>query len=93
MNLLNFKNPPSQPIFFYLFETKNRKWRSFDSNPPLPPEAFRGLSLVNDVTSLFHYYFQVYEDFGFSVSDGLYEKGIYVNRIRKGGPAHASGIR
>ncbi|XP_047737782.1 uncharacterized protein LOC108682639 [Hyalella azteca] len=33
----------------------------------------------------------VYEDFGFSVSDGLYEKGVYVNRIRKGGPADRSG--
>nr|XP_053635435.1 glutamate receptor-interacting protein 2-like [Cherax quadricarinatus] len=35
---------------------------------------------------------RVYEDFGFSVSDGLYEKGVYVNRIRKGGPADRSGI-
>ena len=34
----------------------------------------------------------VYEDFGFSVSDGLYEKGIFVNRIRKGGPADTSGL-
>ena len=33
----------------------------------------------------------VYEDFGFSVSDGLYERGIYINRIRKGGPADLSG--
>ena len=33
----------------------------------------------------------VYEDFGFSVSDGLYERGIYVNRVRKGGPADISG--
>jgi hypothetical protein len=24
----------------------------------------------------------VYEDFGFSVSDGLYERGIFINRIR-----------
>ncbi|XP_046453439.1 glutamate receptor-interacting protein 2-like isoform X2 [Daphnia pulex] len=34
----------------------------------------------------------VYEDFGFSVSDGLYERGIYINRIRKGGPADLSGL-
>ncbi|XP_066993611.2 glutamate receptor-interacting protein 1 isoform X2 [Anabrus simplex] len=33
----------------------------------------------------------VYEDFGFSVSDGLYERGVYINRIRKGGPADLSG--
>ncbi|XP_046673224.1 glutamate receptor-interacting protein 2 isoform X2 [Homalodisca vitripennis] len=29
----------------------------------------------------------VYEDFGFSVSDGLYERGVFINRIRRGGPA------
>jgi len=34
----------------------------------------------------------VYEDFGFSVSDGLYEKGIFVNHIRAGGPADMSGL-
>ena len=28
-----------------------------------------------------------YDDFGFSVSDGLYDKGIYVARVRPGGPA------
>ena len=35
---------------------------------------------------------QVYEDFGFSVSDGLYERGIYLNRVRRGGPADACGL-
>jgi glutamate receptor-interacting protein len=30
---------------------------------------------------------QVYDDYGFSVSDGLYERGVYINRIRTGGPA------
>ena len=34
----------------------------------------------------------IYEDFGFSVSDGLYERGIYINRIRKGGPADESTL-
>ncbi|XP_043461458.1 glutamate receptor-interacting protein 2 [Leptopilina heterotoma] len=28
----------------------------------------------------------VYEDFGFSVSDGVYERGVYINRLRPGGP-------
>ncbi|KAL1116508.1 hypothetical protein AAG570_004980 [Ranatra chinensis] len=32
----------------------------------------------------------VYEDFGFSVSDGLYERGVFINKIRPGGPAHLS---
>ncbi|XP_012234084.1 glutamate receptor-interacting protein 2 isoform X2 [Linepithema humile] len=30
----------------------------------------------------------VYEDFGFSVSDGLYERGVYINRLRPGGPCN-----
>jgi C-terminal processing protease CtpA/Prc len=34
----------------------------------------------------------IYDDYGFSVSDGLYEKGVYVNRIRKGGPADIVGL-
>ena len=34
----------------------------------------------------------IYEDFGFSVSDGLYEKGIFVNRVRASGPADGSGL-
>lgn len=34
----------------------------------------------------------VYDDYGFSVSDGLYEKGVYINRIRKGGPADIVGL-
>jgi hypothetical protein len=50
--------------------------RALDS-PPVPLEVHR-VSLFKD---------SVYEDFGFSVSDGLAEKGIFVNRIRKGGPA------
>ena len=31
------------------------------------------------------------EDFGFSVSDGVYEQGVFVNTIRPGGPAARSG--
>lgn len=35
---------------------------------------------------------QVYDDYGFSVSDGLYERGVYINRIRSGGPADKTGL-
>ncbi|XP_071960184.1 glutamate receptor-interacting protein 2-like [Antedon mediterranea] len=31
------------------------------------------------------------EDFGFSVSDGVYENGVFVNMIRPGGPASRNG--
>ncbi|KAF5285680.1 hypothetical protein FQR65_LT13065 [Abscondita terminalis] len=34
----------------------------------------------------------IYDDYGFSLSDGLYEKGVYINRIRKGGPADIVGL-
>lgn len=32
----------------------------------------------------------VFEDFGFSVSDGLYEKGVFINSIKPGSPADQS---
>lgn len=35
---------------------------------------------------------KVYDDYGFSVSDGLYERGVYINRIRTGGPADVTGL-
>lgn len=35
---------------------------------------------------------KVYDDYGFSVSDGLYERGVYINRIRSGGPADVTGL-
>ncbi|XP_032892683.1 glutamate receptor-interacting protein 2 [Amblyraja radiata] len=33
------------------------------------------------------------EEFGFSISDGLLEKGVYVNLIRPSGPADGSGLQ
>lgn len=33
------------------------------------------------------------QDFGFSVSDGLLEKGVYVNNIRSNGPAALGGVQ
>uniref|UniRef100_A0A8C7EB41 Glutamate receptor interacting protein 2 n=1 Tax=Nothoprocta perdicaria TaxID=30464 RepID=A0A8C7EB41_NOTPE len=33
------------------------------------------------------------EDFGFSVSDGLLEKGVYVNMVRPDGPADQCGLK
>nr|XP_020480534.1 glutamate receptor-interacting protein 1 [Monopterus albus] len=33
------------------------------------------------------------EDFGFSVSDGLLDRGVYVNNIRPGGPAECGGLQ
>ncbi|KAM3587285.1 uncharacterized protein V6R79_000904 [Siganus canaliculatus] len=33
------------------------------------------------------------DDFGFSVSDGLLDRGVYVSNIRPGGPAEQGGLR
>ncbi|XP_025107454.1 glutamate receptor-interacting protein 1-like [Pomacea canaliculata] len=33
------------------------------------------------------------QDFGFSLSDGMYEKGVYVSAVRIGSPAHSAGLR
>ncbi|MEJ1279704.1 hypothetical protein NN561_010639 [Cricetulus griseus] len=35
----------------------------------------------------------VRNDFGFSVSDGLLEKGVYVHTVRTDGPAHHGGLK
>lgn len=35
---------------------------------------------------------RLYDDYGFSVSDGLYQKGVYINKIRRGGPAHMASV-
>lgn len=49
-------------------------------------------SINADVYHVILYKDAVYDDYGFSVSDGLYEKGVYINRIRKGGPADIVGL-
>lgn len=47
----------------------------------VPLEIYR-ISLTKD---------KMYNDFGFSVSDGVQDKGVYINKIRTGGPADVSG--
>ncbi|RZC38595.1 glutamate receptor-interacting protein 1 [Asbolus verrucosus] len=46
----------------------------------------------NEIYHVTLYKDSIYDDYGFSVSDGLYEKGVYINRIRKGGPADIVGL-
>lgn len=48
--------------------------------------------LDNEIYHVTLYKDSIYDDYGFSVSDGLYEKGVYINRIRKGGPADIVGL-
>ncbi|XP_056121204.1 glutamate receptor-interacting protein 2a isoform X2 [Rhinichthys klamathensis goyatoka] len=54
-----------------------------DTSPSMPLELHK-ICLRKDVDS---------RDFGFSVSDGLLEKGVYVNMIRPDGPADQAGLR
>ncbi|XP_016323707.1 glutamate receptor-interacting protein 2-like [Sinocyclocheilus anshuiensis] len=54
-----------------------------DTSPSMPLELHK-ICMQKDVDS---------RDFGFSVSDGLLEKGVYVNMIRPDGPADQAGLR
>lgn len=49
---------------------------------PTPVELFR--VVLRKYSSL--------DDFGFGVSDGIYEKGVFLSAIRPGGPADQSGV-
>ncbi|XP_059712559.1 glutamate receptor-interacting protein 2 isoform X7 [Haemorhous mexicanus] len=48
------------------------------------PLEFHKMTLHKDLES---------EDFGFSLSDGLLEKGVYVNMVRPDGPADQCGLK
>ncbi|XP_057212069.1 glutamate receptor-interacting protein 2a isoform X2 [Triplophysa rosa] len=54
-----------------------------DTSPSLPLELHK-ICLRKDPDS---------RDFGFSVSEGLLDKGVYVNMIRPDGPADQAGLR
>ncbi|VEN58702.1 unnamed protein product [Callosobruchus maculatus] len=62
------------------------------SSKPLPCSYSSESMWDNEIYHVTLYKDSVYDDYGFSVSDGLYEKGVYVNRIRKGGPADIVGL-
>ncbi|XP_046743598.1 glutamate receptor-interacting protein 2 isoform X2 [Diprion similis] len=67
------------PELLRLWETASVDSGQLDlSMPPYPgSQQIVHVSLHKD---------PVYEDFGFSVSDGMYERGVYINRLRPGGP-------
>nr|XP_046152765.1 glutamate receptor-interacting protein 1 isoform X3 [Oncorhynchus gorbuscha] len=65
------------------FAMRKMKQEMNDVMSPTPVELHKvSLSKESDL-----------EDFGFSVSDGLLEKGVYVNNIRPGGPAEVGGLK
>lgn len=65
---------------------------SISPDKPQSPGQPYPLPIPIEVHQVYLFKDNVYEDFGFSVSDGLYYKGVYINRIRPGGPADASGL-
>ncbi|XP_041976375.1 glutamate receptor-interacting protein 2 [Aricia agestis] len=62
--------------------------------PPSPPSPLYENDIAGYGESLrvVLYKDAIYDDYGFSVSDGLYERGVYINRIRAGGPADIVGL-
>ena len=56
----------------------------------LPSPSLKSRSVPTEVHKVSLFKDNVYEDFGFSVSDGLFDKGIYVARVRANGPADNS---
>lgn len=67
----------------YALPTRNNYFERLASNESVLDNEIYHVTLYKD---------SIYDDYGFSVSDGLYEKGVYINRIRKGGPADIVGL-
>ncbi|XP_023221786.1 glutamate receptor-interacting protein 1-like isoform X2 [Centruroides sculpturatus] len=72
-------------------EREERKQGGRDGGSAHYPEAY-SVPVPIEVHRVTLFKDQIYEDFGFSVSDGLYERGVYINRIRARGPADLSGL-
>lgn len=51
-----------------------------------------GVQSAQSIQQVILYKDAIYDDYGFSVSDGLYERGVYINTIRRGGPADIVGL-
>ncbi|XP_066603357.1 glutamate receptor-interacting protein 2 isoform X1 [Prorops nasuta] len=83
------ENSGAAPEILRLWETASIDSGQLDlSMPPYPGSQERTQS-ENRPQQIVHVMLHkdpVYEDFGFSVSDGLYERGVYINRLRPGGP-------
>ncbi|XP_046617990.1 glutamate receptor-interacting protein 1 isoform X1 [Neodiprion virginianus] len=78
-----------EPELLRLWETASVDSGQLDlSMPPYPGSPGRN-GTDNRSQQIVHVSLHkdpVYEDFGFSVSDGMYERGVYINRLRPGGP-------
>uniref|UniRef100_A0A1B6DIR9 PDZ domain-containing protein n=1 Tax=Clastoptera arizonana TaxID=38151 RepID=A0A1B6DIR9_9HEMI len=94
-----FHIPDNGSSFLPLYDFQERRkpgvnFDTFFKNAPQKSED-RNLEQNKNNVDIFQvtlYKDPVYEDFGFSVSDGLYERGVFINRIRHGGPADNSRL-
>ncbi|TTP91406.1 Glutamate receptor-interacting protein 2 [Bagarius yarrelli] len=69
------------------------EWKQSNPKSPLTSRKHTHLPAVHDGKSGGDDLKYPGRDFGFSVSDGLLEKGVYVNMIRPGGPADQAGLQ
>ncbi|XP_071632025.1 glutamate receptor-interacting protein 2 isoform X2 [Temnothorax longispinosus] len=79
----------TMPEILRLWDTASTDSGQLDLSIPSYPGAQERNSGSNRSQQIVHVSLHkdpVYEDFGFSVSDGLYERGVYINRLRPGGP-------
>lgn len=87
LETIEIPDPQPQAIYAKIVkkQSKSPSLRDNASTSSASTDSFRSfhVSLHKD---------KVYDDYGFSVSDGLYEKGVYINRIRSGGPADLTGL-
>uniref|UniRef100_A0A8C5DH36 Glutamate receptor-interacting protein 2-like n=1 Tax=Gouania willdenowi TaxID=441366 RepID=A0A8C5DH36_GOUWI len=88
----------SQALSLYLEETKTDEDSMFPSEiSPIKKEGLhidaKNKSNVNILTEVTVRKDPDCRDFGFSVSDGLLEKGVFVNMIRPEGPADQAGLK
>ncbi|XP_076630630.1 glutamate receptor interacting protein isoform X2 [Colletes latitarsis] len=82
------ENSGAGPEILRLWETASVDSGQLDlPMPPFPgPQERSNSDRPQQIVHVSLHKDPVYEDFGFSVSDGLYERGVYINRLRPGGP-------
>ncbi|GFS78235.1 glutamate receptor-interacting protein 1 [Trichonephila clavipes] len=93
---IDSKNNESFPDVISQFKQKTYNFRHSICNEfsyfYCQPSSSFSAPLPIEIQKVILFKDQVYEDFGFSLSDGKYESGVYINSIRPGGPADLSGL-
>ncbi|GFS58903.1 glutamate receptor-interacting protein 1 [Nephila pilipes] len=93
---IDFKNNECFPDVINQFKQKDYNFRYSVCNESshffCQPSSSYSAPLPIEIQKVTLFKDQVYEDFGFSLSDGKYESGVYINSIRPGGPADLSGL-